>query len=54
MNEQIFLLIPALILTLGLWRPRVGLLVLVAALPLFGTPAAGPYLNALDLAGVRI
>lgn len=44
--------IPCLVLVLGLWRPRLGLLLLVAALPFFGSPPAGPYLGALDAAGV--
>lgn len=52
MDERLLLAVPALVLLLGLWRPRVGLLVLAASLPLFGSPPAGPYLSSLDLAGL--
>lgn len=36
----------------GLWRPRAGLLVLAATLPLFGSAPGGPYLAALDVAAL--
>ncbi len=52
MDERFLLALPVLVLSLGMWRPRLGLGLLAAALPLFGAPPAGPYLAALDLAGV--
>lgn len=52
MDEHLLLAFPALVLLTGLWRPQVGLAVLAAGLPLFGAPPTGPYLGALDLAGL--
>ena len=52
MDERLLWLVPGLVLGLGFWRPRVGLLVLAATLPLFGTPPGGPYLAQLDMAGL--
>ena len=50
MFESLIWLVPAAVFAAGLWRPRAGLLALVACLPLFGAPPGGPYLAALDLA----
>ena len=43
-------LVPATVAVAGLRDPRWGLVVLIAALPLFGSPPGGPYLAALDVA----
>jgi O-antigen ligase len=45
-------LVPVGVLVAGSWRPYAGLVALVAALPLFGSPPGGPYLAALDAAGI--
>ncbi len=50
MFDRLIWLVPAVVLALGLRRPHAGLLVLAAALPLFGSPPGGPYLAALDVA----
>ena len=52
MIELLIWLVPAAVAVLGLWRPRAGLVALVAALPLFGSPPGGPYLEALEVAGL--
>jgi O-antigen ligase len=50
--ERLIWIVPLVVAVAGLWRPRAGLLVLVASLPLFGSPPGGPYLGALDAAGL--
>ncbi len=52
MPELLTWLMPPAVLAAGVWRPRAGLLVLAAALPLFGSPPGGPYLAAFDLAAL--
>jgi O-antigen ligase len=52
MFEQLIWTVPVAVLAAGLWRPRAGLLVLAACLPLFGSPPGGPYLAALDVAAL--
>ncbi len=52
MFEQLVWFVPAAVAALGVWRPRAGLLLLAAALPVFGSPPGGPYLAALDTACV--
>lgn len=52
MIERLIWVVPAAVLAAGLWRPRTGLIVLAASLPLFGSPPGGPYLGALDAAGL--
>ena len=52
MLERLVWIIPIGVAALGLWRPRAGLLLLTACLPLFGAPPGGPYLGALEAAGV--
>ena len=52
MFEQLIWTVPVAVLAAGLWRPRAGLLVLAACLPLFGSPPGGPYLAALDVAAM--
>jgi O-antigen ligase len=52
MFEQLIWTVPIAVLAAGLWRPRAGLLVLAACLPLFGSPPGGPYLAALDVAAL--
>lgn len=49
MFETVIWLIPLAALVAGLRRPRAALLVLLASLPLFGSPPGGPYLAALDV-----
>jgi hypothetical protein len=46
--ETLIWIVPAAVLLAGAWRPRYGLVVVVATLPLFGSPPGGPYLGALD------
>ncbi len=50
MIERLLWLFPILIAAAGVWRPRVGIIVLAAGLPLFGSPPGGPYLAPLDAA----
>ena len=50
--ENLIWIVPAVVLVAGAWRPRYGLVVFAAALPLFGSPPGGPYLGALDAAAV--
>ncbi|MGB6367774.1 MAG: O-antigen ligase family protein [Thermoanaerobaculia bacterium] len=52
MFEQLIWAVPLAVLAAGLWRPKAGLLVLAACLPLFGSPPGGPYLAALDVAAL--
>jgi O-antigen ligase len=52
--EQLIWLAPVAVAGLGVWRPRAGLVALAAALPLFGSPPGGPYLGALDAAGLAV
>ncbi len=52
MFERLIWVVPMTVAALGAWRPRAGLLTLVAALPLFGSPPGGPYLAALDTAAL--
>lgn len=52
MFERLIWLVPAAVAAFGIWRPRAGLLVLAACLPLFGAPPGGPYLGALDVAAI--
>ncbi len=52
MFEHFIWAVPLAVLAAGLWRPRAGLLVLAACLPLFGSPPGGPYLAALDVAAL--
>jgi O-antigen ligase len=52
MFEQLIWAVPVAVLAVGLLRPRAGLLVLAACLPLFGSPPGGPYLGALDVAAL--
>ena len=52
MIERLIWVVPLAVAALGSWRPRAGLVVLAAALPLFGSPPGGPYLAALDVAGL--
>lgn len=46
--------VPVAVLVGGAWRPRWGLLVFFAALPLFGSPPGGPYLAQLDCAALAV
>ncbi len=50
--ERLIWLVPVAVAVCGLWRRRAGLVALAAALPLFGSPPGGPYLGALDFAGL--
>jgi len=50
--EAVVWLVPIAVLLTGARYPRGGILVLVAALPLFGSPPGGPYLGALDVAAL--
>lgn len=52
MFEAVIWLVPVAVLLTGVRYPRGGILVLVAALPLFGSPPGGPYLGALDVAAL--
>ena len=52
MIERLIWVVPLGVAALGVWRPRAGLVALAAALPLFGSPPGGPYLAALDVAGL--
>jgi putative inorganic carbon (HCO3(-)) transporter len=52
MFETLVWLAPAAVLVAGMWRPHLGLIVLAAVLPFFGSPPGGPYLGALDAAGI--
>ena len=52
MLEDLVWLVPGIVIVAGVWRPRAGLLVFAAALPLFGAPPGGPYLAALDVAAI--
>ncbi|MDH3743587.1 MAG: O-antigen ligase family protein [Acidobacteriota bacterium] len=52
MFETLIWLVPLAVAVLGAWRPRAGLVVLVATLPFFGAPPGGPYMSALDLAAI--
>lgn len=54
MIERLIWLVPAAVLVAGVWRPKAAILVLVAALPLFGSPPGGPYLAALDVAALAV
>lgn len=49
MIERLIWVVPLLVAALGIWRPRAGLVALVAALPLFGASEGGPYLAALEV-----
>lgn len=50
--EALLWIVPVAVLAVGVWRPRYGLVVLAAGLPLFGSPPGGPYLGALDAAAL--
>lgn len=50
--ERLIWIVPLAVAVLGAWRPRAGLLVLVATLPLFGASEGGPYLAALEVAAL--
>jgi hypothetical protein len=52
MFERLAWLVPALVVAVGVARPRGALVVLAAALPFFGTSRGGPYLAAFDAACV--
>ena len=52
MFEHLVWLVPLTVVALGAWRPRAGLLVLAGSLPVFGSPPGGPYLAALEVAGI--
>lgn len=52
--ERLIWLAPAAVAAAGLYRPRWGVLVFVACLPLFGSPPGGPYLAALDAAALTL
>lgn len=52
MIERLIWLVPLAVAAAGLWRPRAGLLALAALLPFFGSPPGGPYLGALEVAGL--
>ena len=52
MFEHLVWLVPLTVAATGAWRPRAGLLVLAGSLPLFGSPPGGPYLAALEVAGL--
>lgn len=52
MIERLIWVVPLVVAVLGAWRPRAGLVALAAALPLFGSAPGGPYLAALDVAGI--
>ena len=52
MFESVIWIVPVAVAAAGLWRPRAGLLVLAARLPFFGSAPGGPYLAALDIAGL--
>ena len=52
LTERLIWIVPLVVAALGAWRPRAGLVVLAASLPLFGAPPGGPYLGALDVAGI--
>lgn len=52
MAQALIWLVPAAVLLLGLWRPHAGFVALVACLPLLAAPPGGPYLAALDVAGI--
>ena len=50
--ERLIWIVPIAVAAVGAWRPRYGLVLLAASLPLFGSPPGGPYLAALDVAAV--
>lgn len=54
MLETLIWFVPAAVACLGALRPRAGLLVLAASLPLFGSPPGGPYLTAFDSTLLRL
>lgn len=54
MIERLVWLVPAAVLIMGVWRPKAAILLLVATLPLFGSPPGGPYLAALDVAALAV
>ena len=48
--ERLVWLVPAIVVAVGIARPRAALVALAASLPFFGASRGGPYLAALDAA----
>jgi len=48
--ERLIWLVPAIVIAVGIARPRAALVALAASLPFFGASRGGPYLAALDSA----
>lgn len=54
MAERLIWLVPLAVAVAAVWRPRLSVLVLAAALPLFGSPPGGPYHGALDVSAIVV
>ncbi len=52
--ESLIWLVPAMVLLGGAVQPRIGVVLFVSTLPLFGSPPGGPYLGSLDIAALAV